>query len=493
MESFEFSDDSVDETTTPDNTPIQLYRSKTASYQTVLELLLEREDLTEQDVLDYCQGRPVRPLDENSPQSLLADQQAIYRRRRKQIAYLLKNLKTGDARVDADGRLVPVLDPMAPPAIALPPPPPAARDPPLWLDQDEEDREWIAQGEREAADALQRMRQRWRDEGVPAEDVELVRIPPDDNQANLTFRRVCYAVLAVVGCFTAIMLQTLPLSYPTSSDKDTYLGELLNLKTIERHLAMCPQLHRNENLTQWDHLAEYLGRPIDDCADGVVQIPSPRQLLEKVVAARSIDKPMTNLALSGINVSWFFDCHAIDGQPSVAETMVENASTSNDPPDTCTANEHGNQCFRGIHDDFLSSNEVNTALELGARLILDGGDHHDIYSAATKVPEKLQIIVDKIQTHLRDSYFIRDKVRPVAFRIGAEGPMDGTGIPSSRLGLTNSLPRPVKLLNLTNYVQYVGWENETALRNFHYPGLYVYSHFETNAIYSQTCKWMNVL
>ena len=40
--------------------PRQLYRSKDASLQrTVLELLLEREDLTQQDVIDYCQGRPV--------------------------------------------------------------------------------------------------------------------------------------------------------------------------------------------------------------------------------------------------------------------------------------------------------------------------------------------------------------------------------------------------------------------------------------------------
>jgi hypothetical protein len=98
--------------------------------------------------------------------------------------------------------------------------------------------------------------------------------------------------------------------------------------------------------------------------------------------------------------------------------------------------------------------EVNAALELGARLILEGGDHHDIYAAVPKVPESLVGIVEKIRTLLHDVYFTRNNIQPVAFRIGAEGPMDGTGIPS-RLGLTNSLPRPVKLLNLTNYVQYV--------------------------------------
>eukprot|EP00977_Amphora_coffeiformis_P023964 scaffold14789_cov150-Amphora_coffeaeformis.AAC.2 len=476
MESFDFPDDSVVDN---DDEDIQLYRSK-ASCQVALELL-EYEGLTPDDIVHFCQtgeGQSTAWL-ENENSSQLQDQ-LVYRRRRQEIQRLLAHVKTGRARWDDDGRLVEVHDPTAPPAIPLPPPPAVAvQQGPLlnnnlngWLEQEEEDREWMAQGERQAAAAVERVRQRWHNENNNDDNndniIQLVHIPPDDDQANLTFRRVCYAVLAVVGCFTAIMFQTLPLSSPSSySNPDKLLGELLYIKPIEQHMLVCPGLERTENKvttskSKWgDYNTFWGGQPqqlTDDCADGVLHIPSTRVLLKKMMSTRSIP---AEFALNGVNVSWFMDCHSVDNNGetrSLAALFSNNSTTTNDdddgdPPDTCNSNsQHQGQCFRGIHDEFISGTEINKALDLGAKLILKGGDHHDIYLSDV-MPPSLESIVAKIRVLLAEVYSVQRDIQPVAFRIGAEGPMDGTDVP--RLGLQSVGPRPVKLLNLTNYVQYV--------------------------------------
>ena len=79
--------------------------------------LLEREDLTQEDIINFCQGKPIRPLPDDAPQRQCQQEQQVYRQRYKEIQSLLLKLKTGEARVDEDGRLVEVLNPTAPPAI----------------------------------------------------------------------------------------------------------------------------------------------------------------------------------------------------------------------------------------------------------------------------------------------------------------------------------------------------------------------------------------
>lgn len=434
--------------------PKQLYRSS-ASLQPAFELL-ERDDLTEQDIVAFCQGKIARPPpSRDSPQGQIMDQQQAYRRRRKEIQTLRRKVKTGDARVDEDGRLVPVQNPAPPPAIRLDPPPVRQVAPPggPWggMDNEEEHRQWMVEGEQEATAAVARALQLYRAQGVPVEEIFLVQVPPDEDQANHTFRRVCFAVMAVVVAFVCIMLQTLPLSSPTRySNPDKLPGELLHIKRIEEHAYTCPQLDRTENLTQWDRLWEFLGRPVtDDCADGVLHVPSSRALMERVVSSRSLTRSVASMALNGVNVSWFLECHAVGG----LESSVEATSGHTGNSDTCTGPEANKQCFRGIHDDFLPYHQISSALELGARLILEGGDHYDIRYNTKELNENLGAIVSKVQALLRDTYLVGDNIRPVAFRLGAEGPMDGTDVP--RLGMKSSSNKPVKLLNLTNYVRYI--------------------------------------
>lgn len=439
----------------PETLPKQFYRSKQSIFP-ALELL-EREDLREDDIISFCQGKKTRPLSLDSLQRQCMDQEELYRRRRKELQSLLRKVKTGDARVDEDGRLVEVANPSAPPAIQLPPPPQIPRNPPplngpQWLDHEEEDREWIAQGEREAAAGVDRVLEQWRNEGVAEEDLVFVRVPPNDDQANLTFRRVCFAVLAVVGAFTAIMLQTLPLSSPAYPNPEKLLGELLHVKTIDRHIAACEHLDRTENLTEWDRLSEFMGaRPLsDDCGDGVLHIPSRRVILDQLVSSQFpkllIAPVVQDIMLRGLDKTWFFDCQGIPGDGNNRKQAVNKTGQSSTPVTS--------QCFRGIHDDFLPSSHIKKVIDAGARMILQGGDHYDIYRA-TEVPESLEPIFEKTKEYLQQVYSVLDTIHPVAFRIGAEGSMDGKDGPRVTFQSLGVSGRPVSLLNLTNYVQYV--------------------------------------
>ena len=446
----------------------QLYRANVSTEPALV--LLEREDLTTQDIIHFCQQQQPPPTSITSETT--TPTQAVYRKRRLQVQALLRKIPTGEARVNADGRLVPH-DPRAPPAMALPPPP---NNPPpavaaqaqaqannnnnnnnnnAWLDPDEQDREWIAQGEREAAAAVRRVWERWQaeEENDDTNDnnhnrVFVVPLRHGEPGHQFTFRRVCYAVITIVGCFTAVMLQTLPSqsSYDTTHPDKALLDELLHLRPLATHVRHCPQMERTENPSHaswwwwwwwwwWQPLAMTTTTTDNkNCANGVLYIP------RKIPHNDAIPRPF--------QVSWFLPC---------AATVVENAKQN---ATTC-ASTHRHRCFRGIHDAFLSGAQINRVLEYGGRLILQGGDHYDIHEAnhdpMVALPEALPDIVQDLQNLLVTTYRVRPDIQPVAFRVGAEGPMDGTEVP--RLGIQSAFPKPVKLLNLTNYVQYVEQNN----------------------------------
>jgi hypothetical protein len=92
-------------------------------------------------------------------------------------------------------------------------------------------RQWVQEQERQAAAAIARAVQRYRDAGVDESDLISVSltVPPNTQQQhghghvhhnsnnNLTFRRICIAVAAVVTASMCIMLQTIPLLQSTST------------------------------------------------------------------------------------------------------------------------------------------------------------------------------------------------------------------------------------------------------------------------------------
>jgi hypothetical protein len=172
--------------------PIQLYRPVDSSCHEAKELL-ERIDLLDDDILHFLEGKPRRPIsvvtdDENT--SLVE----AFHERRQEIRELSDKIKSGGARIDEDGRLVPVTQPPQPPRVQLlapphPQPQPAADQ---NVNNEEEEQRLHEQDEREAAEAIARAVRRYRDEGVPENEFELILVR-DRPAVNLTFRRVCCA------------------------------------------------------------------------------------------------------------------------------------------------------------------------------------------------------------------------------------------------------------------------------------------------------------
>ena len=238
---------------------------------------------------------------------------------------------------------------------------------------------------------------------------------------------------------------------------------------------------------------------------GVVHVLTPNQILSIVMALYQVPnassssssyeeefttrrRTMRSMALEGVNVSWFLDCHPV-------VSSANNHPNHKNKNNTCFANDeqHNAQqhvpprrCFRGIHDRFASRMELKPVIELGTQLIYQGGDHHDIYqirqsrkddnnnnntSTASGIPVPLEPLVERLQRWLIEVYQVpAETLHPVAFRVGAQGPMDAKGVvvrqpPSSSSSSQQAYGRPfqsvasqpslVQLLNLTNYARHV--------------------------------------
>lgn len=510
----------------------QLYRTN-GSIQEAMELL-EKEALTDEEIRDFCcsssttnssglsaagddatsvataatQTAPsAPPCMEISPRNVHPDtirtldgsptiqeetleyEERVqqFRLRRIEIQQLLRKVRTGHARVDEDGRLVPVPDadvdnpqPAAPPNIQLPPPPPPpapqnnnnninnldllAND--LLMNEEDNDqhhRRWIQQEQREAAAAIERAVERYRNQGVDMdEDLLFVRVRPhlEEERANPTVRRIGFAVLAVTTTIICIMIQHFPIfSFATNSSRfggrnsnnnksqnrfgrssvDGLMLELLHVRLLEEHDKYCPDLNRENNLLTssswmeqlWGHLL-LLGlesfstfQAKQDCSDGVLHIPEQSQYLTH----------------RRINTTWFIPCHApadIEDLPQSypgslsqlpALTLGSNSTTCLDPAllQTTKRPKRPSLCFRGVHDDFISGREIDQALHLGSVLIRNGGDHFDIHYNVDYLQESLPSIVKKLNDLLEHDYHVQ--VAPVAYRISAAGPMDGRGVP----------------------------------------------------------------
>jgi hypothetical protein len=118
---------------------------------------------------------------------------------------------------------------------------------------------------------------RYRDEGVPEDDFVFIPIPPVRRQGDavtLTFRRICFAALAVFTAILCITLQAVPLFDKVNhSDAavDKLLPELLYLRDFTVHARYCRGLRRDRDT--FSDILEGSASPID-CSDGVLHIPS---------------------------------------------------------------------------------------------------------------------------------------------------------------------------------------------------------------------------
>jgi hypothetical protein len=487
--------------------------------------LLEYEDLTDQDVLDFVSRGTLTPVTADAAAQCKQDLLEAYHKRRREIRDLAWKVWEGQALVDEDGRLVPIgenegdnaalqggeprqlpplrnrnnevnnmaiapgLDaPAAGPAanmnnqmndmnmnnnnnINLLVPPIVNHNIPFPLDQEEEERRWTEEEEREAASSIARAVERYRKEGIPDQEYVLLRVPPMERpeRASLTFRRICFAVLAVVTAFICIMLQTIPL-FPRDKRSDPLfdklLYELLQVRHFEHHARACPNLHRSPpgpsapsaypswwevaiQPSTWGQLSQSQlssnqprtnSRNVD-CSEGVVHIPTKTVLVDSFLESstkREADfwKPY----LSGVNVSWFMPCHPPGNTSSLCQPQTSKAQPGNDScpilADSSETDVASHKCFRGIHDNIISDHEVGEALRWGAEMIQAGGDHFDLHTEVDHMEElerRLPNLLKSIRRLLQDSYHAvpgesNQILRPVAFRVSAVGPLDGRDV-----------------------------------------------------------------
>jgi hypothetical protein len=271
--------------------PIQLLRPAGDCYEA--RELLERPNLTAQEVTTFLRGETLLPRQQTSWRAKHEALLRAYNARRDEIRDLVSRLDTGGSSIDEHGRLVPVEqqhNPLQAPLVAqqqqhaqhrplnppLPPLPPRNNLQNLndnnnnngAGDDDDAERRRLEQEEREAAEAIARAVQRYRNAGVPEDEFVLLRVPPSHQQqqqlmgvggvnnqnVRLTFRRICFAVLAVSTAFFCIMLQTLPLFRPIKMPNPTFdklMYELLNVRHFDVHARHCSKLHRRMTV-RWD-------------------------------------------------------------------------------------------------------------------------------------------------------------------------------------------------------------------------------------------------
>ena len=446
----------------------QLYRPKPGSLAKAIALL-EKVDLTEQDIHDYfCLNATATVVEQEVVAATTTteishdDPQTRFAERRTQIVEWASQMETGGSQIDVNQRLVPNRGPDP-----LPPIPQIGQQQqqqqqqgggnhhnnhnnagrvPLWmallLDNEEDERRFLEREEREATEVIERTVKRYRDGGVPEDDFVFIPIPPGrprGDALSLTFRRICFAVLVAVTAVLYMMLQTPPLfGRVTQSNPvfDKLLPELLHIRDFTVHARYCNGLRRDR-----DTLSSILAgnaSPID-CSDGVLHIPAVH-VLQRETELRSLTRddaiamyPFRN----GVNVTWRVPC----GKPIDEATQTHLSSL----------------CFRGVHDGWLSNGTIEDALRMGAALVwTEEADHFDIHDNVGILYKSVPQLIQSVRSLLENLYFDGTiHLEPVAFRVQAALPMDATDVVGGR----KSSKFLQQTVNKTNYIQWLDSTN----------------------------------
>ena len=428
--------------------PIQLYRPAISCKE--VEMLLTRPDLSEEDIAAFLSGGdlPASSGSDSDDDDVRTKMRLDFYQRRSEIRALAEKLKRGEARVDEDGRLVPS-EPARPPRANLPPPPPPGRN----NNNNNNLNGPVVDADNPAVNGIL----------GPGPNIFQGRIEDQaqgEGAANLTFRRICFAVLAVVGAFIVVILQTLPLMQPSEAmdpNFDNLLHDLLHVKFLKDHLRYCPDLHRHPPLLQpvgiqnfqsyqfWqERVRNLLGLYSEsNCDDGVLHIPAKHVISNTILHSSSEEGALLAPLRDGVDKIWNIPCLDPHNSDSTAGDNVSPISRcypgwNNDPPSyrNDAENEYSsldrtassrNKCFRGVHDDVISKYEVEETLRLGNFLILNGGDHFDLHYDVSYLLQRIPTVVTKLQRLLHERYN-QSQLQPVAFRIQTAGPMDFYGV-----------------------------------------------------------------
>lgn len=432
--------------------PTSLLRPPRTQATDVTLALLNRVDLAE-DVISLLRGDSL----DRFPKVPENPQRKLFNERRAQIRELAAQVESGGAEMDEHNRLVPTPQQPQPPRLQHPPVHPGAAallNNNQNADNEEEERRWLEREQYEAAEEIAKAVRRYREQGAPEDDFILVRIAPrEQSTSNLSFRRICFAVLAIATAFVCIMLQTLPLMEavtPADPIFDKLMWEVLHVREFDTHVRSCPGLHRESTRTWKDWFSSSV-----DCADGVLHIPA-----QHVISSSFRNSPTTDMTDAllpyrqhGVNVSWFLPCSV----PPEATKTSSCYPGESERPETCSQ-----MCFRGIHDGLVSETQVNDALRMGAELIEAGGDHFDIHNDVSLLSKWIPGVVATISDLLRNDYRVATYLAPVAFRVSISLPMDGNGVPLYGQKSTNLLVRNINQTNYLDWLEACARQNELA-------------------------------
>jgi len=128
------------------------------------------------------------------------------------------------------------------------------------------------------------------------------------------------------------------------------------------------------------------------------------------------------LGLENVSVSGVSSCDGIQEEKDSIEYCYQKISNNQQ--------QKQQQCFRGIHDNILLPEEVDTLIQLASTLIQKGGDHVTIRTDVQNVlTSSVPVVISKLQ-RLIQSYYTASideekntykpiEISPVAFRFHA--------------------------------------------------------------------------
>lgn len=407
----------------PRQPAMQLYRPNDDTLTQEAELLLQRTDLLEQDVLDFLRGAPRRASVGTSQINETLRQQ--FRERRGEIRRLKEDLRSGRAMIDEDDRLVPLSTPL-----------PRTRQPlpnlPQVINIDQHEEQLVEQERRETTEAITRAVAQYREQGVPEEEFELIMVPLRPPPQNLIFS----AFVAVVSAFTIAILLALPSMISHDALEpffDKLMYELVHVRHFDSHLAHCPGLQRNPSQSLKGQVLQKFGLLWDeDCGDGVLHIPARHVALDKYLqASTKKSAELLRPFKEGFNVSWTLPCDSTRvADPhqcratDVDECVIDSSSRA--------------KCFRGVHDNVLSVKDTTDVLLFGNFLVQQqGSDNFNVFYA-THLERKLPEVMQKLKLLLHERYDLSE-LEPLIFRITSTGPADGYGVDPHSMALNQTV------------------------------------------------------
>lgn len=255
---------------------------------------------------------------------------------------------------------------------------------------------------------------RYRRQGVPEEDLELILIP-HTAAGNFITRGAWFGAFVLLSVLVLFILQMqVMVGFTTENVDITFdelMYELLEVRHFSSHVREC---HVDKSVQ--DAIPTSPFSMDKECNTGVLHIPALYILRDTHLY------PQSNHLMrfrQGINLTWRMPC-----QTPNRVMIRDNDCSASEETGVCTMED--TMCFRGVHDNVVQTKEVRDALNFAKELIADGNDHFDVFLAG-QLEQKLPDLVIKLRSLLADVYSIH-RIEPFAFRMLSAGPMDGFGV-----------------------------------------------------------------